>query len=229
VVGLPSGTIAILDEHRRRQDEFRPQFGADFGSDGQQIRAVDEDGQVKRLSDGSGDQMVNDGYLRSQFLPPGKARAPRPGDTPVDLYHNAINVFSQAVERLEETFTAISAVAGDDGRPLVEARGVDSRECSAWRDVLGKIDEELIIWARTFKRVFGTAPEPSAQDFGEEDETDLGERGDVYAQSYEDWDQAGKEGGEQLPAQTATATPARHLPGRDRSPAYYAPGRRPNG
>ena len=37
----------------------------DFGSDGQQIRAVDEDGQVKKLTDGSEDQMVNDGYLRS--------------------------------------------------------------------------------------------------------------------------------------------------------------------
>jgi hypothetical protein len=172
----------------------------DFGSDGQQIRAVDEDGQVKKLSDGSGEQMINDGYLRSQFPPPGKARAPRPGDTPVDLYLNAINAFSQAVERLEGTFSAISAVAGDDGRPLVEARGVDSRECSAWRDVLSKIDEELIIWARTFKRMFGSAPEPSAQDFGEDDEADAGERVDAYAQSYEDWDKTGKEDGDQLPA-----------------------------
>jgi hypothetical protein len=172
----------------------------DFGSDGQQIRAVDEDGQVKKLSDGAGEQMVNDGYLRSQFPPPGKVRAPRPGDTPVDLYHNSIGAFSQAVERLEETFTGISAVAGDDGRSLVEARGVDSRECLAWRDVLSKIDEELIIWARTFKRVFGTVPEPSAQDFGEEADTDSGEGGDDYAKSYKDWDQAGKEGGEQLPA-----------------------------
>jgi hypothetical protein len=48
------------------------------------------------------------------------------------------------VERIEETFTAIGSVAGDDGRPLVETRGVDSRECPAWRDVLSKIDEELI-------------------------------------------------------------------------------------
>jgi hypothetical protein len=172
----------------------------DFGFDGQQIRAVDEDGQIKRLSDASGDQTVNDGYLRSQFPPPGKARAPRPGDTPVDLYHNAIGAFSQAVERLEETFTAISAVSGDDGRPLVEACGIDSRECLVWRDVLSKIDEELIIWARTFKRVFGTAPKPSPQDFGEVDEADPDQGGNDYEQSYEDWDQTGKEGGEQLPA-----------------------------
>jgi hypothetical protein len=171
----------------------------DFGVDGQQIRGVDEDGQIKKLSDGSGDQMVNDSYLRSQFPPPGKTRAPRPGDTPVDLYHNAINSFSQAVERLEETFTAISVVPGDDGRPLVETRGVDSRECSAWRDVVKKIDEELIFWARTFRRVYGTTPEPSARDFGQEDEADPGGRGDTYAQSYEDWDESGKDGGEQLP------------------------------
>jgi hypothetical protein len=141
----------------------------DFGSDGQQIRAVAEDGQVKELSDGSGEQMVNDTYLRTQFPPFGKARAPRPGDTPVDLYHNAINAFSRAVERLEETFTAIGAVVGDDGRQLVEVQGVHSRECGAWREVLGKIDEELIVWARTFKRAFGTAPEPSVQSFGDED------------------------------------------------------------
>jgi len=100
------------------------------------------------------------------------------------------------VERLEEAFTEIGAVAGDDGRPLVEARGVDSRECLAWRDVLSKIDEELIIWARTFKRVFGTAQEPSAEDFGGKDEVDSGQDGDDYAKSYEDWDQAGKEGSE---------------------------------
>jgi len=143
---------------------------------------------------------VNDAYLRSQFPPLGKARAVRPGDTPVDLYLNAISAFSQAVERIEETFTAIGSVAGDDGRPLVETRGVDSRECSAWRDVLSKIDEELIFWARTFKRVFGTAPAPSAQDFGQDDETDPAERDDIHAQAYDDWDRIDKEGEEQLPA-----------------------------
>ena len=172
----------------------------DFGSDGQQVRAVDEDGQVKKLTDGSGDQMVNDTYLRTQFPPPGKARAPRPGDTPVDRYHNAISAFSQAVERLEETFNAISAVVGDDGRPVVETFGVHSRECAAWREVLGKIDNELIIWASTFKRKHGTGPEPSIQGFGAEDETDAGERGDRYADSYQDWDRPGKEGGDQLPS-----------------------------
>jgi len=172
----------------------------DYGSDGQQIRAVDDEGQVKKLSDGSGDQMVNDAYLRTQFPPPGKARAPRPGDTPVERLHNAVGAFSQAVERLEETFTAIGLVVGDDGRPLVETRGVDSRECGAWRDVLGKIDEELIIWASTFKRKFGTAPEPSAQIFGEEDDSESDERSDTYADSYEDWDKPGKEGGDRLPA-----------------------------
>jgi hypothetical protein len=172
----------------------------DFGPDGQQIRAVDEDGQVRKLTDGSGDQMVSDGYLRGQFPPPGKARAPRPGETAVDRYHNAINTFGHAVERLEETFSAIGTVAGDDGRPLVEMRGVDSRECSAWRDVLGKIDEELIIWARTFRRMFGTAPEPSAREFGEHDETESAERADDFAQSYDDWDRTDGPGEDRIPA-----------------------------
>jgi hypothetical protein len=187
----------VLDAMRRTTHGVHQlaQSLRDFGCDGQQqIRAVEENGEIKKLSDGSGDQMVNDGYLRSQFPPPGKARAPRPGDTPVDLYLNALNAFSRAVERLEETFDAIGAVAGDDGRPLVETRGVDSRECAAWRDVLSKIDEELIVWARTFKRVFGTAPEPSSQDLGEDDEADSAERGDEYAQSYEDWDRTPGDG-----------------------------------
>lgn len=85
---------------------------------------------------------------------------------------------------------------------------MDPRECAAWRDVLGKIDDELIIWASTFKRKFGTAPERSVQNFGEE-EPDSGERADTYAQSYENWDETGKERrpvagvvGDQNPGQT---------------------------
>jgi integrase len=33
VVGLPAETLAMLKEHRKRQDEFRLQFGADYRSD----------------------------------------------------------------------------------------------------------------------------------------------------------------------------------------------------
>jgi hypothetical protein len=161
----------------------------DFTDDGQQIRAVDENGKVKKLSDGSGDQFVNDVYLRGEFSPPGKARAPRPGDTPLDVYDNRLNAFSQAVEQLERAFNAIGEVTGDDGRSFVEARGADARSCAAWREVLSKIDEELIVWARTFKRIFGTSSDPSPHEteFGENG-GDLSENENKYALSYDEWD-----------------------------------------
>ena len=158
---------------------------AGLRSDGQQIRAVDES-QIKKLSEGSGDQMVNDAYLRSEFPPPGTTRAHRPGKTPIDLYNNG---FSHAIAKLEETFTGIGAVAGDDERPVIEMRGVDSRECATWRDVLGKIDEELIIWASTFRRKFGTTLESSIHMTGEDHEVRSDEDNDPYSQAYESWDQ----------------------------------------
>jgi len=127
----------------------------DFAAD-QPIRAIDEQGVIRKLADGSGDQPVNDAYLRGQFPPPGKASAPWVGDTPVDDYHNRLNDFSAAVESLEQSFAAIAGVVGDDGRPIVEQRGADPRSCGVWRDVLGKIDDELNIWARQFRRMFGT-------------------------------------------------------------------------
>jgi hypothetical protein len=181
----------VLDTMRRTtQGVYQlAQALRDFAADGQQIRAVDESGQVKKLDGGAGDQFVNDVYLRSEFPPPGKARAPRPGDTPTDVYHNRLNVFSQAVEGLEQSFAAIKEVIGDDGRSLVEARGADPRSCTAWRDVFRKIDEELVVWGSTFKRVYGTTVEPSASEFaGGEDANDAAEREDDYAESYDEWD-----------------------------------------
>ncbi len=65
-------------------------------------RAVDESGKAKKLADGSGDQPVNDAYLRGEFPPPGRARAPRPGNTSLDLYQNAFSAFIQAVEQLDQ-------------------------------------------------------------------------------------------------------------------------------
>lgn len=143
----------------------------DFAAD-QPIRAVDEDGKVKALQDGSGDQMVNDIYLRGEFPPPGKARSARPGDTPSDHYHNRLNALSQAMDAVERAFVELGEVTGDDGRPLVDARGVDQRSCAAWRDLLGRVDEELIVWSRTFKRAYGsaTAAAPHEDVDGEEAE-----------------------------------------------------------
>ncbi len=125
------------------------------------LRAVDESGQVRMLPDGAGEMMINDVYLRGEFPPPGKARSPRPGDTPDDHYHNRVGEFTAAVERLEQQFAAIGQVVGNDGRSLVEDRGVDSRLCTAWRDTLAKIDEELVVWSHKFRKVYGVAA-PSA-------------------------------------------------------------------
>lgn len=147
----------VLDAMRRTVQGVHQLAQAlrDFAAGGQ-IRAVDEAGAIRKLNDGVGDLTVNDIYLRSEFPPPGKARAHRPGDTPVDRYHNRVAFFSKTLEELGQSFVAIEEVTGDDGRPLVDARGIDPRTCAAWRDVLRKIDEELVVWGRTFRRAFGT-------------------------------------------------------------------------
>jgi hypothetical protein len=134
------------------------------------LRAVNEEGCIKTLPDGAGEVMINDIYLRGEFPPPGKARAPRPGDTPDDLYHNRIGAFTQAMEQLEQSFLAIGQVTGHDGHPLVEDRGVDGRLCVAWRDTLARIDDDLAFWGRRFKQVYGIVPDPSARARAEDDE-----------------------------------------------------------
>lgn len=53
----------------------------DFAT-GQQIRAVDDSGQIKRVADGSKDREIDDTYLRSEFSA-GKARSSRPGIRPL--------------------------------------------------------------------------------------------------------------------------------------------------
>lgn len=156
---------------------------------GQRIRAVDESGEIKRGADGSTDQLVKDEYLRGEFPPPGKARAPRPDDTPIDLYRNRINDFNEAVESVNQSLTAIRDVTGDDGRSLVDSRGVDPRSCSTWREVLRGIDEDLIVWGSTFRRVFGTTVEPSSREFDDGGEPSASiELGDESAESYEEWE-----------------------------------------
>ena len=136
---------------------------------GPQIRAVDEKGHIKLLPDGSTEQTVNDVYLRGEFPPPGKAKARRAGTTPTDLYENALGTFSGAIEALQQAFAAIGTVNGDDGRPLIEARGAEPRSCEAWRAVLRNIEDELIMWGRTFQKAFGTRPEPQSEQFYDED------------------------------------------------------------
>jgi hypothetical protein len=87
-----------------------------------------------------------------------------------------VTSLSKAIDEMQQAFAAISDVIADDGRPLVDSRGVDYRICSEWRDGLRKIDEELVIWGRTFKRAFGTesspAPREDSLDGGDTDPID---------------------------------------------------------
>jgi hypothetical protein len=161
----------VLDAMRRGVQGIH-QLGQalrDFKS-GPQIRAVDDDGKIKKLADGSTDQMVNDIYLRGEFPAPGKAKARRVGTTPSEQYENCFSAFSDAMQSLQTAFDAIGRVVGDDGRPLVDARGADPRDCEEWRKRLRDIDDELIVWSRTFKKAYGSRPEPSVSEIEADDD-----------------------------------------------------------
>jgi hypothetical protein len=125
----------------------------DFAED-RPIRAVEEDGTIKVQGD-AGEQVINDIYLRGEFPPAGKARARRPGDTPTDHYHNAVSTMATAMTALSEAFNILRNVAGDDGYPLVETKGVDQRACAAWRNILTEIDDDLVMWIATHRRANG--------------------------------------------------------------------------
>lgn len=174
----------VLDAMRRSLHGVR-QLGwalQDF-EQSQPLRAVDEGGEVKRTSDGSSDQTLSDIYLRHEFPPPGKAKAARPGDTPTDRYNNAIGTLSKAFEELDHCFDALSKVVGDDGQPIVDARGVDLRLTETWREILRRVDEDAVIWARSFRKMFGTKIDVTeARSEGEENVEDL----DPYADVEED-------------------------------------------
>ena len=158
----------------------------DFSTDGQ-IRAVDEDGSVRRLHDGTGDLMVNDVFLRGEFPPPGNGRAPRPGDTPLDRYHNRMGELASAVAAMRQAFVALVEVVGDDGRALVETKGVDLRMCNAWRDTLDEMRDELVVWARTFKRNTGVASTVIASIAESDDDSDI-EDGACDSDAVDAWD-----------------------------------------
>jgi hypothetical protein len=137
---------------------------------GRPIRAVAEDGTLAIDEDGK-EQIVNDTLLRGEFPSPGKSKAPRPGDTPTDRYLNAVGVLAAALDRVAAAFDSLGKVLGDDGRLMVDVKGVDSRNCVAWRELLGRIDEELIVWSRAYRRVngvdavrHGLEPEPPLTD-----------------------------------------------------------------
>ncbi len=140
--------------------------------EGSPPRAVDEDGKVKRMADGSADQTISDVYLRNEFPPPGKMKAKRPGDTPIDRYHNALNAFGAALLEVEQTFGSLTSVVGDDGQPVVDVQGVEPRHTDSWRKLLGRLDEEMVIWGRTFRKAYGTKVQPPTLTEADDDDHD---------------------------------------------------------
>ncbi|MEE7492282.1 hypothetical protein MOTC310_18095 [Methylobacterium oryzae] len=149
----------------------------DFAA-GVSIRAVDDDGRTRPLEDGTGEEIaVNDVFLRGEFPPPGKSKARRPGDTPTDRYDNAVGTLADAMEALKTAFDDLGAVLGDDGRPLVDVKGVDQRACAAWREILSTVQDELVLWSRTHKRAHAVAkgqhrdPAPSHDEVEDADPT----------------------------------------------------------
>jgi hypothetical protein len=152
------------------------------------IRAVDENGEVKRLKDGSADQTVNDIYLRNEFPPPGKAKAASPGDTPIDHYNRAVSMLEMALQSLDQTFSALARVVGDDGQPIVDMRGVEPRLADEWRERVRRVDEGLVVWASTFRRTYGTKVGLPVEDQADDNEVeDLDPYADNEDEMTEEW------------------------------------------
>ncbi|KSV76029.1 hypothetical protein N185_16405 [Sinorhizobium sp. GW3] len=150
------------------------------------LRAVDETGVVRFLSDLSAAQTVSDIYLRNEFPPPGKAKAAKPGDTPTDRYHNALSTLSRAFDSVDQAFTDLTKVVGEDSQLMTDVRGVEPRLTDAWRALIGRVDEELVIWARTFRRTYGA--KTSAPTNSEDDEPeDTDPYSDADDGTQEDW------------------------------------------
>lgn len=158
----------------------------DFAS-GVPIRAVDENGQIQPGDNGAGEKAVNDVMLRGEYPPPGKSKTKRPGDTPQDHFENRISDFSRAMDVVEKAFLAIGEVNGDDGRPLVETRGVDHRSAEVWRTLIRTMDDDLLVWSRAFKRAFGSGAKAPAPGPAEGELDDLLE---IESQ----WDRAAESG-----------------------------------
>ena len=164
----------VLDAMRRKAQGIR-QLGQALGdfADGVGIRAIGEDGAIRMLEDDSAEQMLSDVWLRFEYPPAGKAKAARPGDSPTDRYDRAVEALGGAMEELERCFIALAAVTGDDGQPLVDRRGVETRLTDPWRDRLRDVDGELLLWARAFRKRHGQVrPAPLATAAEETEDAD---------------------------------------------------------
>ena len=65
---------------------------------------------------------------------------------------------------------------------MVDVKGVDARDCKAWRELIGSMDEEFVVWSRTFRRVHGVEdarPQPPSDDADDDQDEDFGEPDEV--------------------------------------------------
>jgi hypothetical protein len=92
------------------------------------------------------------------------------------------------LQTLDHAFTGLTKVIGHDGQSLVETLGVEPRLSDPWRELLRHIDEEMLMWRRTFEKVHGSRASSSVE-HAEVDET---EDTDPYAGSEDEpednWD-----------------------------------------
>jgi hypothetical protein len=98
------------------------------------------------------------------------------------LLHNAIGTFTAAMEQLDQAYTGIAGVLGNDGRPLVEDRGVDTQLCTTWRDALAGINDDLGYWSRRFKQANGIKADASRPKQTDEPVEDV--------EADEDWEES---------------------------------------
>ena len=81
---------------------------------------------------------------------------------------SAQSVLDGATENLSEAFDALLAIRGDDDRPIADVRGAEPELVSRLRDELKRMDEEMIVWVRTYRQTYGTKPVDSGNSAHEE-------------------------------------------------------------
>ena len=88
---------------------------------------------------------------------------------------------------------------GNNGQSLGESQGVERCLAEARRDALGRIDEEMLIWARTFRQAYGS----KSGVFLEREEAGETEEMDPYAHredtAEDEWDRREAAGDNEMP------------------------------
>ncbi|MBQ1062158.1 hypothetical protein [Micromonospora sp. C41] len=116
------------------------------------LRAVNEDGSIRRTEDRAQDQTLNDVYLRSTFPKPGSPQRPTSTDTPDDALRDAAAQLGAAVRAVEDAMAAIRSVKALDGNDHVETVGVDRNHVREWKNVLDAATSDLEFWGRIWER-----------------------------------------------------------------------------